>query len=846
MSGLRILKSKPLKDHETHGMIRQRFEAFRRLLVSNNKVLSLIGDLEEKAQGEYLFDINYIRHSLDAIKTETEEIIREMIFLGGESYYPLIEKYEQITDSIELMLPGKHTLEEDSYILSLDKVDHHSYNTVGSKNAQLGELKGPLGMPVPAGFAITAWAYHHFMHSGDLQSRITERLDGLDIRNYGDLTEVSEDIREMVRKTDVPEDLSKTLKNEYSKLVKSTGVSHVALRSSAIGEDTLFSFAGQYKSFLNVHVDDLVETYREVIAGKFTPKAIYYFLSHSLAEVDQPMAVSCLTMVDAVAAGVVYTHNPVNSARNVLLVHSVFGLGKLLVDGVITPDLFVVSGETKEILERHIVDKPVQSLMNESGGTTRSWIPEELRKEPSISDEVVNKLVEYALKIEEHYGSPQDIEWALDKSGALFLLQTRPLQIIECCPPSSDLDLDGYEILRKGGTTVCPGGGWGELYHVSRSRDLENVPDGAILAAPKPFAGIVTALNRINGLITEVGSVASHMATLARETRTPTIVGVENLDELPAGEIVTLDATNGLLLQGRHEEVIATSEPDNQLLEDTAIYYILKQLLEKISPLNLLDPGDDELFAIDACITLHDITRFCHQKSIEEIFHGLRAVENKEQMAYSLKSEIPLEVLLIYLDKDQQPTSSVEYITEEELHSEPMKAVWEGILREGWPKHAPAPDINRYIPAVASHVAKRKESLLTEASYAFITGDYMLLSLRMGYHFTTIEALCSDEPSNNYIRYEHKGGGASIDRRIRRIRLIKNLLSPLGFEPTFKGDFLETMLSYEKKEVILQRLRILGRIAMMTKQLDMAMANDTLMQWYAKDFMKRLEIEPET
>jgi pyruvate,water dikinase len=133
---------------------------------------------------------------------------------------------------------------------------------------------------------------------------------------------------------------------------------------------------------------------------------------------------------------------------------------------------------------------------------------------------------------------------------------------------------------------------------------------------------------------------------------------------------------------------------------------------------------------------------------------------------------------------------------------------------------------------------------LAEPSFAMVTREYMVLSLRLGYHFTTIEAMCSAESTDNYVRLQFKGGGAALERRLRRIKLVAGLLETLGFDNSGQGDFLDATLAQEEPEVIAEKLRLLGRLTMLTKQLDMALSNDSVAEWYASDIRRRLGLAP--
>ena len=823
---------------ETLQSIQDKFKSFRSLLDKNNQVLKIISDMEEKSQGEYLFDMNYISKSLIEVRAGIREIIEDMISLGGDEYLPLRERFLSIDDEIEKILPGNRPIEKDEYTLPFEKIGRDRVNSVGSKNAQLGEMSATLGLPVPAGFAISAWAYKRFIDANDLQARISKRIAMVDIKRYDDLVKVSDETRAMIQASPVPDDLEKAILNSYDELARRSSGERFALRSSAIGEDTQFSFAGQYASFLNVRNEEIIEKYREVIASKFTPKAIYYFLSHGLTESQLAMSVGCVAMVDAAASGVLYTKDPVQPNDGCMLINAIYGLGKYLVDGTLTPDTFRVSRDDGSVKESVVSTKTVRLMVNREGGTIEEEVPESERNVPSIGENLLNQLAQYALKIEEHYGCPQDIEWAVDRSGKLFLLQTRPLRIMD---QKEDIDIDtsSLKTLFKGGITVCPGAGGGPVFHAKSAADLPKVPEGAVLVARNPFPGLITVLDKVNALLTEVGGVASHMATIAREYRLPTLAGVKDTHDIPSGKEITVDATGAAIYEGVNRELIEARRPEYELFDDTDIFAILEELLTKISPLKLIRPSAPD-FLPQNCRTFHDITRYCHQQAMEEMFSGSREMAGKHRVSCRLKSDIPLNVDIIYLDKDPSYFKKSRFVLEDEISSIPMEALWNGVKQEGWPKTTPRADFKGMMTVISSGVSAGGRADFSENSYAILSEEYMIISLRMGYHFTTMESMCTDEPSKNYIRMQYKEGGASQDRRVRRIKLIMDILSKLGFEHRTKGDFLDTMVVYDSREGIIEKLKALGRITMMTKQLDMALSNDAVAQWYTEDFMKKL------
>lgn len=820
--------------------IREKFSSFLIILNANNKVLALISDMEEKSQGEYLFDVNYIRGAIEKIQLGVEKIIEEMIKLGGKKYVILRDKYFHINKEIEAILSGQQEIEPDEYIIPFERLGRDRIFSVGGKNAQLGELMSRLQVPVPNGFAITAWAYKRFIEENNLQERITTLINSVDIKNYKDLERVSVQIQDLVRQAEIPSDLENSIIKEIQELRKKKQISGFSLRSSAIGEDSLLSFAGQYATYLNVRARDIPTRYRDVLAGKFTPKAIYYLLSHSLAESDLAMSVGCVEMIDASASGVIYTKDPVHPEDDSLIINSIFGLGKYLVDGTLTPDEFRVSRSDMSITSKLIASKPVRMVMREDGGTVDEPVPFSEQKRPSLTEEQVKILAEYALRIEKHYGVPQDIEWAIDRDGRAFFLQTRPLRIIKSHASLSVPDTSTFKVLVKGGVTASPGAGIGPIYFAESSADLPEVPEGAVLVAPHPFPGIITVMDKIHALVTEVGGVASHMATIAREYRLPTLVGLNPggrtlFEVLREKQLVTVDATAGFIYEGIHEEIIQAREPDSEFFEDSPVYSLLSRVLDKVSPLNLINPASPD-FTAQNCRTYHDITRFIHQKSMEEMFLGVEGLKHKEEIGCRLKSDIPLQVFTIYIDREEPKKK---WLDESEIDSEPMRAFWAGVKKEGWPSTPPA-NVKGFISVMASTMGQGERPSFSESSFAVLSKEYMVLSLKMGFHFSTVEALCAEEPTKNYIRMQYKDGGASIERRIRRIKLISEILKRVGFENMSHGDFLHTQIAYCPKDAIKDRLYLLGRLTIMTKQLDMALTNEAITQWYLNDFLTKL------
>ncbi len=843
MSWLQHLFGSHASSAATLQTIQTRFVRFVSLLESNHRVLKIISDMEEKARGDYLFDLAYVRQSVDAIQADLESMVRDLVALGGERYAVLRLRLRAIDAEIAALLCGKPVVVEDRLTIPLGELGSERAASVGSKCAQLGEIKGRLGLPVPDGFAVSAWAYQRFLEANDLRQRIAARLRALDVRCHDDLVRASSDVQSSILSAKVPDDLAAAIERGALDVGRRADATRFALRSSAIGEDTVFSFAGQYATYLNLTSDELADAYRRVVASKFTPQAIYYLLSHSFLESDAPMAVGCVAMVDARAAGVIYTRNPVDPADSSIVIQAIWGLGKLLVDGSVTPDVYRLDRASGALVDATIARKPVRLRLCAAGGVERVVVPEAEQRAAAISETEARTLADFARRLEAHYGTPQDIEWAIDTRGRCFILQSRPLRLI--APESAAAPAtEGLEVLLAGGSTACPGAGAGPVFHARSLSDLGAVPAGAVLVARDPIPGLVTVMDKVSAIVTCVGGVASHMATLAREYRVATLVGLENAFELAAGRTVTVDATGCRVYAGLHPELVAARRPDTRSADDNPVVAMLGRVLKKVAPLNLLHPVDPD-FTAERCTTYHDLTRFAHQKAMEAMFATAREVDNLSALGLRLKSSIPMPMNIISVDQDLGRAARGKLIALEAIDSPPLAAFWSGILKEGWPSQRVGADVKGFAALLASTAAGADTAEFREDSFAIVGRDYLLASLRMGYHFSTIEAIASADIGKNQVRMQFKGGGTLPDRRLRRVWLLTRVLELLGFESLNRGDFLDARASYEPAEAIRDKLYVLGRLTIMTKQLDMALSNDEVAEWYASDFIRKLGL-PET
>jgi pyruvate,water dikinase len=305
---------------------------------------------------------------------------------------------------------------------------------VGGKCASLGELIGA-GVRVPPGFALTTEGFRAFMRESGIEREVAARLRGLDVSDLARLEQASADIRATIEAQPFSTELEDLVGEAYRRLGVRCAMPAVpvAVRSSATAEDLPdASFAGQQDTFLWIRgIDAVLHHVRRCISSLYTARAISYRASRGFDERDVAIGVGVQKMANSVAAGVMFTLNPINGDRSVIVIDSNFGFGESVVSGEVTPDHFVVNKITLDILERTVSTKHVCYTVDTRAQESRAMeVPFERRNVQSLVDDEITQLAWTGKQIEKHYGRPLDIEWALDKDlpagGNLFILQARP------------------------------------------------------------------------------------------------------------------------------------------------------------------------------------------------------------------------------------------------------------------------------------------------------------------------------------------------------------------------------------------------------------------------------------
>ncbi len=799
----------------------ERYRQYKRLLAANSAILTMVTDLQVKMNEGFLFDMHYVRSACQRLSQEVEAMAAALIAMSGGRYQDLEEARRRVEAKITQELAGV-ALKPGPLVLPLAEVREGLF--FGAKAEKLGDLVR-LGLPVPQGFAVSAYAQKLFFEQSGLENFIREQIRRSHIRDLESLKEAGEAIKERVMAQELPRELSQALAQHLARLGP-----RVAVRSSALQEDSIFSFAGQFETFLNVPREKVEEYYKQVLASQFTPRVLYYCHTSGFAYQELAMGVAVMEMVEARTAGVLYTADP-RLGGEATIINAVCGLGSLAVGGVVEPDIYRV--EEEKIVARQVGEKTRMHLPAPEGGILDLETPPE-RKGPCLEEQQVLALHGLGGTLERHFGLPQDIEWAISGEGKIYLLQARPLRIrrqlkAEYLPPR----LKGAEVLLTNGAIASRGAGAGPV-HLLKDDRVQEVPQGAVLVTHRALPEYGLAAGRVAAMVCETGSPTSHLATVLREAGVPAIFGAKGAaDRLQSGAMVTVDAYYGNVYAGRRVELLRPP-PEDLVLRQSRAWKVLARVLGHITPLHLLDPRDEN-FRAENCATYHDLTRYAHEKAMAELFQ-ISARDPEEDGSRRLSSPLPLEIYIIDLGGGLAPEAKdLAVVKPEHLRSRPMAAYWRGMEAVGWrgPRPVDLAGFMSVVMTTASDINVRER--LHEKNFAIIATDYLNLSSRLGFHFATVESFLG-APEESYVSLIFHGGGAELERRRRRVRFLAKVLRRLDFRVELKEDSISGRIDGYDAATLEGKLELLGRLMMVSKQLDMSMLSEESVDHYYREF----------
>lgn len=835
---------------------KRRYISFKDLLQSNTDLANILASIDNALHGNSLYGISEVRADATKAVFHAMRMVSSLNAISGNAYTSLEPVVEAINKRISSELDERPPLVVNDFTLPLSEVNAEHSEAVGGKSANLGELRNVAHMPVPRGFAVTTAAYRAFLGQsgvgGDLTGELLKQLRNAEVGRPETIVLASRAIENLLMAAPMPPELEEDLLHQWDAAFGKEAPEHApmlaALRSSAVAEDGYHSFAGQYKTVLGVRRSTLMHAFREVAASLFSPRAITYRLHHGYIFEEISMAMCCLEMVDAVSAGVAFSRHPVDLRSEDVVINGLWGLGELVVDGDLTPDTWLVARQPDNgtaAIRKTIAHKPhLLHLENDTGETLAVKVPveEALRDAPCLSDEQARQVARMTLELESHYKHPQDVEWAVDKQGQVLLLQSRPMRMADKLNDKSlrEPPLEGRTVLLDEADIAASGAGYGPLYHVETEDDLTHFPEGAILLTRHSSPNLVVAMQRAEAIIAETGSLTGHMASVSREFNVPTLMNIPHATDLEQGRDVTVDAFSGRVYDGKVEEVLALRPERATNLEQSPIHALLQRVAAHITPLHLIDPKS-ALFAPQNCTTLHDVMRYVHEQSYTEMFRLSDSASDAGAVAVQLRCSVPLDLCVINVGEGLR-NPEARWAKPEDVTSIPFRQLLRGMLAPEVQARGPRPvDMQGFLAVMGQSMIggnNQGGERFGDRSYAIVSDRYCNFSSRVGYHYAILDAWCGDTVSKNYVTFKFAGGAADETRRARRVRCIGLILQRLGFTVDVVLDRVQARIQKYPRADMEGRLEQLGRLLIVTRQMDMLMVNEEAISIFADKFMR--------
>ena len=503
---------------------------------------------------------------------------------------------------------------EEQFLLWFEQLERKDVDIVGGKSSSLGEMTAKTDVPIPYGFATTAYAYRYFIKESGLEEKMRSILSELtDVENSALLRDVSARLRDAIMAEKMPQDLQDAIGAAYVELGKRVGEEnpYVAVRSSATAEDLPdASFAGQQDTYLNVQgAETIIAKVKECYASCFTDRAVYYREKQGFDHIEVALSAVVQMMVFSKTSGVMFTVNVATGDDNNILIEAAFGLGEYVVQGTVTPDNYTISKHDHKIIDRCVNEQDIMLVRKKGGDCEEVQVPEELRKVQTLTDEQILELADYAKKIEKHYGCYMDMEWGVDeRTNKIWILQARPETVWSRrnkeggakVQESKSMTTTDHKVIVKG-LPASPGKVSGRVHVILDPSRIDEFKEGEILVTEMTAPDWVPAMKKAKAIVTDSGGMTCHASIVSRELGIPCIVGTKSRGEaatvtIPDGIDVTIDATHGVVYEG----IIEEAKKENQAGAAVAVAEYFPPTGTKVY-MNLGDPELAEKYSSLPC-----------------------------------------------------------------------------------------------------------------------------------------------------------------------------------------------------------------------------------------------------
>ncbi|MBI4700631.1 MAG: hypothetical protein HY744_05620 [Deltaproteobacteria bacterium] len=609
---------------------RRRVASFRRLLGRSAELCGLVAELEAELRVAGP-DEPRVRERMRRALATSLDLVQDLSELRGGGVEDLFAAHERLEREVAGRLRRAQRPPSLPLVVAIEAPEARSREQAGGKAGNLAELRTVLPHAVPPGFVATTAAYRAVAGAAGLP----DKLVGLLVAGRGGeaaLAERAAELRRLIETTSVPEPLAQAIAAHGAQFPEAR---RWAVRSSGVGEDGTLSFAGQFDTLLGVLPQGLVDAYRAVVASRFSERALAYCQGAGLAVLGTPMAVLFLPMIPAAAAGVLYTRDPHDPHAPTMWIAATWGLGLDLVGGRASADLFVVAREPAgRIIETRLARKETAiELAEDSPGLASRTLGPEQRDSPALDAAAVRELALLGLRAERHFGGAQDIEWALDRAGKLWLVQSRPLVLSAGRAPAAAR----HRVLLHG-RPLAPGRAVGHVHRALTDAEIDATPEGAVLVVRQATAELARVLGRLGAVVAELGQ--NDGAALLRQAGVPAVGDAAGaFARLEPGEPASVDGSRGEIYAGiLWPELRAPRRGAGIQSPDARFFH------DRIVRLALVDPATGNPRG-EGCGSVHDLGRLVHERAVD----AMLGLGERRSRARRLDAPLPLDLRLLDL-----------------------------------------------------------------------------------------------------------------------------------------------------------------------------------------------------
>ncbi len=822
------------------------FNNFKRILQLNNAVLADMARMEQALGGEYIYDRAFLETTVRTIASHVHHVTYNLNALTGNAYISLYDRYQDIHTILDDILSGNTRALACPPVLPLADIGWEMEPLVGIDLVCLAELQHHPGIHGPAGFVITSEGTRaltgRLSHDGSetvqisgerVRTGLAEQLEIL-LPNcaIGRLTVVvtqiddNEEIaRELGRFTVMP-----TADRSVLSIIGDTR--HPAepdtgknITDLPIEEDETVTAAPSRDQGKSIHL--YVRCLERII------HTIFVRMQKAGADRVVQYAVFVRCCPNVATTGLVQSRTATTNSHDVLS---------------------ITANHTEEEYDTYLLNRTypfdlIQSEISAHPGAGNLSVGGHSRRSAILTNKQQKALAETAMTLERMLGIPLVLTWEMLPEAKCNITRLIPLQQTprEISVEEQLNEQDNAKILYRGGQLVQSGVAAGHVVHVTDTMAATDFPAGAVAVARTASPQLTPILQRAAAILTEYGSPAGHLATVARELRLPAVFAIpEVLTLLPPGTEVTVNAGETTIYQGILHTMLQHGGADMELTPNDPEYRTLRRLLRFIMPLHLIDPEAAD-FTPEGCRSFHDIIHFCHERAVEELAHfqerrpGLGSIRTKR-----MRLKVPMDIRVLdtgggmIKDAAEEPTGA-------DILSEPFAIFLDGLLQpEAWTAETPSlglRDIISGMPHSTNILAVPAEQL--GKNLAIISSDYMNISLRLGYHFSVIDAHLGSDEQRNYVYFRFAGGLADPERRKRRATFIKDVLEAMAFKVSVNGDLVIGRLKLVETELLHSAIFILGALTAFSRQRDTGLYTDAdtkvLFNTFAAAFLNRFD-----